>query len=104
MEFKGTEDWRIRTHEDMFFVEANLPNAEENGFYPRLEVMQEDFGEHNGYTKELRMSDAKLIACAPEMLNTLIYLSKWHEKNIDTLGDLSLFDNVNQLIKKATTI
>ena len=29
--------------------------------------MQDDFGEHNGYTREIRMEDAKLIVLAPKM-------------------------------------
>ncbi len=108
MEFKGTEDWRIRTHEEMFFIEANLPKAEKNGFYPRLEVMQEDFGEHNGYTKELRMYDALLIANSPELLKSLKLLISHYEDVIN--GDFSPFslrqaiDSANELIKKATTI
>jgi len=64
----NTENWRIRVaSESMFFIEADLPNAEENGHYPRVEVMQEDYGDHNGYTDEIRMADAKLIVAAPKM-------------------------------------
>lgn len=64
----NTKNWRIREiNESMFFIEADLPNAEENGHYPRVEVMQEDYGEHNGYTDEIRMNDAKLIVKAPKM-------------------------------------
>jgi len=67
----NTKNWRIRYYNgdenDFFFIEGDLPNAEENGFYPRLEVMQEDYGYHNGYTRELRMEDAKLIVAAPGM-------------------------------------
>ena len=64
----NTENWRIRQPNDnMFFIEADLPNAEQNGHYPRVEVMQEDYGDHNGYTDEIRMADAKLIVSAPKM-------------------------------------
>lgn len=63
-----TENWRIRNAGDFFFIEGDLPNAERNGHYPRVEVMQEDYGDHNGYNKEIRMSDAKLICAAPELL------------------------------------
>jgi|GEM_PF-2999660 len=38
-----------------------------NGHYPKVDVMQEDFGEHNGYTRDIRMEDAKLIVLAPKM-------------------------------------
>lgn len=71
MENKNTENWRIREQGDFFFIEADLPNAEENGHYPRLEVMQEDFGDHNGYTKELRRADAELIVSAPKMRDAI---------------------------------
>ena len=30
-------------------------------------MMQEDYGEHNGYTDEIRMADALLIVSAPKM-------------------------------------
>jgi len=72
----NTINWRIRkvSNEDnsFFFIEADLPNAEENGHYPRVEVMQEDFGDHNGYTREIRMADAELIVSAPKMKNAII--------------------------------
>lgn len=68
----NTKNWRIReVGESMFFIEADLPNAEENGHYPRIEVMQEDYGEHNGYTDEIRMDDAKLIVKAPKMKDAI---------------------------------
>ena len=64
----NTSNWRIRQPNDnMFFIEADLPNAEQNGHYPRVEVMQEDYGDHNGYTDAIRMEDAKLIVLAPKM-------------------------------------
>jgi len=64
----NTENWRIRQpNENMFFIEADLPDAEKNGHYPRVEVMQEDYGDHNGYTDVIRMEDAKLIVLAPKM-------------------------------------
>jgi hypothetical protein len=64
----NTENWRIRQpNENMFFIEADLPDAEKNGHYPRVEVMQEDYGDHNGYTDAIRMEDAKLIVLAPKM-------------------------------------
>jgi hypothetical protein len=64
----NTENWIIRQpNENMFFIEADLPDAEKNGHYPRVEVMQEDYGDHNGYTDAIRMEDAKLIVLAPKM-------------------------------------
>ena len=67
----NTENWRIRKtgneEDSFFFIEADLKDAENNGYYPILEVMQEDFGDHNGYTYDIRMKDAELIVLAPKM-------------------------------------
>lgn len=64
-----TANWRIRRfneeHEDApFFVEADLPSAKQNGHYPTVEVLQEDYGNHNGYTHEIRLADAELMVLA----------------------------------------
>ena len=71
-----TKNWRIRKigddKSDIFFIEADLVDAEKNGHYPRVEVMQEDYGDHNGYTYDARMADAKLIISAPIMKDTII--------------------------------
>jgi len=76
----NTINWRIRkvnnfeqlNEEDrLFFIEADLPDAEKNGHYPRVEVMQDDFGEHNGYTREIRLADAELIVTAPKMKDAI---------------------------------
>ena len=67
----NTENWRIKTlgNEDdsFFFIQTDVKDAEMNGHYPKVDVMQEDFGEHNGYTRDIRMEDAKLIVLAPKM-------------------------------------
>jgi hypothetical protein len=67
----NTENWRIRKagneEDSFFFIEADLKDAEKNGHYPRVEIMQEDFGDHNGYTHAIRMEDAELIVLAPKM-------------------------------------
>ena len=69
----NTKNWRIKhLDENMFFIEADLPDAEKNGHYPRVEVMQEDFGDHNGYTDDMRMENAKLIVSAPAMKEAII--------------------------------
>ena len=81
MDFKGTKNWRIRYADpqdldSFFFIEADL---EKEGFYPRIEVMQEDFGEHNGYDKEIRLADAKLIIAAPKMLDFIDKITRQSE-------------------------
>jgi hypothetical protein len=71
----NTENWRIRKfsedEEAHFFVEADLPKLHRNNSYPRVEVMQEDFGDHNGYTREMRIADAELIISAPKMKDAI---------------------------------
>jgi hypothetical protein len=63
-----TRNWRIRkTADNFFFVEGDLPEPVKDSAYPTVEVLMEDYGEHNGYTEELRMEDAKLIVAAPGM-------------------------------------
>lgn len=66
-------NWRIRhiTINDYFFIEADMPNNEDKKHYPRLEVMQDDFGDHNGYTREMRLADALLIESAPKMRDAI---------------------------------
>lgn len=72
----NTLNWRIRQDENsynkFFFIEADLPPLEAKGHFQRVEVMQEDFGDHNGYTHDLRMADAMLIVKAPKMEKAII--------------------------------
>ena len=35
------------------------------------DIMQDDYGEHNGYPREQRLADARLIAAAPELFQKL---------------------------------
>ena len=57
-------EWKIRLFPDGddFFVEAPNINMLELGY--GIEIMQDDFGEHNGYPREQRFADAILIADA----------------------------------------
>ena len=76
----NTENWRIRKagneEDSFFFIEADLKDAEKNGHYPRVEIMQEDFGNHNGYTRAIRMEDAELIVLAPKMKEAIAEVKK----------------------------
>lgn len=56
-------EWKVRFWNDDqdsdFFVEA--PSR---GFPHNIEIMGDDYGEHNGYPREQRLADATLIALA----------------------------------------
>ncbi|PVH26975.1 hypothetical protein [Sphingobacterium corticibacter] len=103
MEFKGTKNWRIRRSDGFFFIEADLPNAEQNGNYPRIEVMQEDYGDHNGYTEEIRSYDAQLISKSQQMLDFINRLSGEMLRNDFVLNE-AWYDQAQQLIRSATQI
>lgn len=104
-EFKGTENWRIRFYDSndpysMFFIEADLPHGISEKHYPRVEVLQEDFGDHNGYSKELRLADATLIAHAPAMLSMLQKVSQaFKDANMPAAAI-----EIDDLINQATTL
>jgi hypothetical protein len=57
-------EWRVRVSSDGddFFIEAPNLNMPQLGY--GIEIMGDDFGDHNGYPFEQRMADAKLIADA----------------------------------------
>jgi len=67
-EFKGTKgEWKVRFFNPEepsrgFFVEAPNQNKPELDY--GIEILMEDFGEHNGYPLEQRLADAHLIADA----------------------------------------
>lgn len=103
--FKGTENWEIREEGEFFFIQGYLPGAKGKdifempaGHYPRIEVMQEDFGDHNGYTEELRRYDALLISKAPELLKMLERVYN------ETSYQMHLFPDILRLIKEVTEL
>lgn len=58
-----------RSPENGFFVEAKNNNKPELPY--GIEIMMDDFGDHNGYPLSQRLADAKLIAAAPDLLHSL---------------------------------
>jgi len=73
-EFKGTKgEWNVRFMNGKddgdcdFFVHA--PNKK---LSYGTEIMMDDFGEHNGYPRSEKLSDAHLIAAAPDLLEALM--------------------------------
>ena len=69
-------DWKVRFYggeddgESMFFVEAPNLNKPELGY--GIEILMEDFGEHQGYPRPQRLADAYLVAASPELVKALI--------------------------------
>ena len=67
--------WKIRFHggkddgENDFFVEAKNNNMPQLSY--SIEILGDDYGDHNGYPRCQRLADAKLIAAAPDLLEAL---------------------------------
>lgn len=97
--------WKVRFFggkddgENMFFVEAINNNKPELGY--GIEILQEDFGEHNGYPREQRLADAKLIAAAPEMLAALQNIANGQFGELKGDFILRVRNLCNETIKKA---
>lgn len=82
--------------ESDFFVQGPKPEGMAHG----IEILGEDYGDHCGYPYEQRLSDAKLIAAAPELLEALINLVDVCEKAIP--NQLPIIKNAKEAIEKAT--
>ena len=65
-EFKGTPfPWRIEFMGDGdFWVKSDYNSTT----YYGTDILADDYGEHNGYTRDQRMADASLISKSPELL------------------------------------
>lgn len=93
-------EWKVRfmrpdDPDSMFFVEAPNNNKPEIGY--GIEIMMDDYGDHNGYTREQRLADAYLIAAAPVLLKTL------KEVLVGMIGKLptACKESIESAIKKA---
>jgi len=96
MEFKGTKGkWELSTHSD----EKKWHNIKsEKGVFART-----FYGELHPIITELESeANAKLISCAPEMLEMLMVLNQ-HLMDIHGY-QFEMQHHVEQLIEKATTI
>lgn len=90
--------------EDGFFVEAKNNNMPELGY--GIEIMMEDFGEHNGYPFHQRLADAILISQSPDLLEALatsqqIIRSLIAGQRVVNLDEALAYND--SLIKKATS-
>jgi hypothetical protein len=95
MEFKGTKGkWEVSNKKTYGRQMVDLGE-----FKGSIDIWY-----HNGdsMTKEEAFFNAKLISCAPEMLEALIKMCEFHEKNASyDKGDNGYY-KAKQLIKKAT--
>jgi hypothetical protein len=75
--FKGTPGkWYVQfmdkeNPESDFWVKSD----ENPKVHYGTDIMQDDYGEHNGYPREQRLADAKLIAESPELLKQLTVMT-----------------------------
>jgi len=69
--FFGEED----NGENDFFIEAQNNNKPSLGY--GIEIMMDDYGEHNGYPRKQRLADAKLISMSPIMFAQLVLLANF---------------------------
>ncbi len=93
-------EWKVRFfNEDDpaigFFIEAPNNNRPEMGY--GIEIMMEDFGDHNGYPLEQRLADAHLITAAPKML---AFLKELSEDDLDRVSG-GVKESALKLIKQA---
>jgi hypothetical protein len=98
-------EWKLRFFADKddgecdFFVEA--PNLNKPNLGYGIEIMQDDYGEHNGYPREQRLADAKLIAASPEMLEALCEAKRMYEELQPAGGWQGVYEQITSVIKKA---
>lgn len=90
MEFKGTEGvWKI-DYEDAGVYAEHEDRVIEGNIICEAPI-------HWNESMKLWEANAKLIACAPSMLDELIKISSTYDKGTDT------YNRIIELIKKATS-
>lgn len=102
--FKGTPGpWKVRfmnngQEDSDFFVEAKNNNRPDLGY--GIEILGDDYGDHNGYTHEQRLADASLIAAAPELLEALQRFVTFVDKQ-NLIYESSMVREAKSAIRKA---
>lgn len=74
--------------ENDFFVESRKQEGQAYG----IEIMMDDYGNHNNYPREQRLADAKLIAASKGMYEALV--------NISQMSDVGSFEKAITDIKR----
>jgi len=95
-------EWKVRFIGEDAFIEAIEPK----NHIGKIEILMEDWGEHNGYPKEQRDADAKLIAAAPSLLKALNNMLTVFEGDImHPQGSIEAIrcSQAREAIKKATS-
>lgn len=89
--------WKVRfmnpkePEESDFFVEAKNNNMPELGY--GIDILGDDYGTHNGYPREQRLADAKLIAASPETLSKFQKLTGIVESIVEDYGSYASADS-----------
>lgn len=65
------------------------------------DIMCDDYGEHNGYPREQRLADAKLIAAAPDLLEALLEARRMYETIEPAGGWQGVYEQIGNAIRKA---
>jgi len=83
--------------ESDFWVKSDTNNVVHYG----TDIMCEDYGDHNGYPREQRMADAKLIVQAPNMYQFLTeYIETMNNKGKLTNHETAMKNSAEKIIKE----
>lgn len=100
--------WRVRffgfegkdNGDNEFFIEADNNNKSELGY--GIEILQEDFGDHNGYPREQRLADAYLIVDLVNKYKIRNHVTKvYSDLSRDANATSLMLLRKNQLLVKA---
>jgi hypothetical protein len=64
------------------------------------DIMQDDYGEHNGYPREQRLADARLIVAAPELYSIAVETKEILEKLGWADNSSEIYSRIEKLLKE----